>query len=91
GQQALSVSNRQYFFKIRGCSCCCGSGANSCLTYRYVHATIDLTNNGLRVIVDDQSCLQAIAYVKSDLFSTFIVREPSVTFRIPIAILTVLC
>uniref|UniRef100_F1LD87 Cell cycle checkpoint protein RAD1 n=1 Tax=Ascaris suum TaxID=6253 RepID=F1LD87_ASCSU len=55
------------------------------------HATIDVTNNGLRVIVDDQSCLQAIAYVKSDLFSSFIVREPSVTFGIPIAILTVLC
>uniref|UniRef100_F1LDQ1 Cell cycle checkpoint protein RAD1 n=2 Tax=Ascaris suum TaxID=6253 RepID=F1LDQ1_ASCSU len=52
------------------------------------HATIDVTNNGLRVIVDDQSCLQAIAYVKSDLFSSFIVREPSVTFGIPIAILT---
>ncbi|VDM42261.1 unnamed protein product [Toxocara canis] len=52
------------------------------------HGTIDVTCNGLRVIVDDQNCLQAIAYIKSELFNSFIIREPSVTFRIPIAILT---
>ncbi|VDK50007.1 unnamed protein product [Anisakis simplex] len=51
------------------------------------NGTIDVTSSGLRVIVDDQNCLQAIAYIKSELFSSFILREPSLTFRIPIGIL----
>jgi hypothetical protein len=52
------------------------------------HGNFDVNDQGLRLIVGD-SCLQAIAYLHRDLFSTFVLREPSIAFRIPLNMLVV--
>ncbi|VDO27752.1 unnamed protein product, partial [Onchocerca flexuosa] len=49
---------------------------------------IDISKNGLRIVVDDQNCVQGIAYFKSDIFTEFILNEDVVTFRIPLSIFT---
>lgn len=54
------------------------------------NCVIDISKNGLRIIVDDQNCLQGIAYLKSDLFAEFVLNENVVTFRIPLSIFTVI-
>ncbi|VDD85882.1 unnamed protein product [Enterobius vermicularis] len=51
------------------------------------HGAIDVSSNGLRIIVDDQNCLQSIAYLKKEIFSNFIINEPAVSFRVPVAVL----
>lgn len=51
------------------------------------HGAIDVSSNGLRIIVDDQNCLQSIAYIKKEIFSTFLLKESAVSFRIPITVL----
>ncbi|MFH4976160.1 hypothetical protein AB6A40_002869 [Gnathostoma spinigerum] len=49
---------------------------------------IDVSENGLRVVVDDQNCFQAIAYVKNELFLDYVLRQSSVTFRVPLNIIS---
>ncbi|VDN37670.1 unnamed protein product [Gongylonema pulchrum] len=43
----------------------------------------DITENGLRVIVDDQNAVQGVAYFKPELFAEFIINQSVVTFCIP--------
>ncbi|VDO10335.1 unnamed protein product [Brugia timori] len=50
------------------------------------NCVVDISKNGLRIVVDDQNCVQGIAYFKSDLFAEFILNEDVVTFRIPLCI-----
>ncbi|VDK78241.1 unnamed protein product [Litomosoides sigmodontis] len=50
------------------------------------NCVIDISKNGLRIIVDDQNCVQGIAYFKIDLFTEFILNQDVVTFRIPLPI-----
>lgn len=50
---------------------------------------IDVSENGLRIIVDDQNCFQAIAYIKNEIFSSFVLRAENATFRTSMAILAV--
>ncbi|VBB29456.1 unnamed protein product [Acanthocheilonema viteae] len=52
------------------------------------NCVVDISKNGLRIVVDDQNCVQGIAYFKSDLFTEFILNEDVVTFRIPLPIFT---
>uniref|UniRef100_A0A914XN71 Cell cycle checkpoint protein RAD1 n=1 Tax=Plectus sambesii TaxID=2011161 RepID=A0A914XN71_9BILA len=56
------------------------------LTFRE-HAEFEASPSGVKVTVDDMKCLQAIAYLKRDLFSVFVLREETVTFRIPLGVL----
>uniref|UniRef100_A0A158R4U6 Cell cycle checkpoint protein RAD1 n=1 Tax=Syphacia muris TaxID=451379 RepID=A0A158R4U6_9BILA len=51
------------------------------------YATFDVSSNGLRLIVDDQSCLQSVAYIQKEIFSLFQIGESTVSLRIPIAVL----
>ncbi|MCP9265975.1 Cell cycle checkpoint protein RAD1 [Dirofilaria immitis] len=39
------------------------------------NCVVDISNNGLRIIVDDQNCVQGIAYFKIDLFTEFVLNE----------------
>lgn len=48
------------------------------------NGTFQATPQGMRIIVDDSHCQQAIAYLSNDLFSSFNLRERSVHFRIPL-------
>ncbi|CAG9534166.1 unnamed protein product [Cercopithifilaria johnstoni] len=52
------------------------------------NCVIDISKNGLRIVVDDQNCVQGIAYFKSDLFTEFILNEDVVTFRISLPVFT---
>ena len=54
------------------------------------HAEVEASGSGVKVTVDDMKCLQAAAYLKRDLFSTFVLREDTVSFRIPLNVLCVL-
>lgn len=51
------------------------------------NGAVDISENGLRIIVDDQNCLQAIAYVKAEIFSHYVLQTQAVTFRISIGVL----
>nr|CDJ88107.1 Repair protein Rad1 Rec1 domain containing protein [Haemonchus contortus] len=52
------------------------------------NATFQATPQGMRILVDDHHCQQAIAYLSNDLFSSFTLRERSVHFRIPLRVIT---
>uniref|UniRef100_A0A915PX98 Uncharacterized protein n=1 Tax=Setaria digitata TaxID=48799 RepID=A0A915PX98_9BILA len=58
------------------------------LSFRIENCIVDISKNGLRIVVDDQNCVQGIAYFKSDLFTDFILNEDVITFRIPLCIFT---
>ncbi|VDK48013.1 unnamed protein product [Cylicostephanus goldi] len=49
--------------------------------------TFQATPQGMRIIVDDNHCEQAIAYLSNDLFSCFNLREQTVLFRVPLNVI----
>ncbi|KAK6044097.1 hypothetical protein COOONC_18397, partial [Cooperia oncophora] len=52
------------------------------------NATFQATPQGMRILVDDHHCQQAIAYLSNDLFSSFILRDRAVHFRIPLHVVS---
>ncbi|WKY01704.1 hypothetical protein Q1695_015593 [Nippostrongylus brasiliensis] len=52
------------------------------------NGTFQATPQGMRILVDDHHCQQAIAYLSSDLFSSFKLRDRSVHFRVPLNIVS---
>ncbi|EYC30546.1 hypothetical protein Y032_0005g2709 [Ancylostoma ceylanicum] len=52
------------------------------------NGTFQATPQGMRIIVDDSHCEQAIAYLSNELFSSFTLREQSVLFRLPLNVIT---
>ncbi|VDM52563.1 unnamed protein product [Angiostrongylus costaricensis] len=53
------------------------------------NGTFQATPQGIRILVDDHHCEQAIAYLSNDLFSRFELRERSVHFRLPLNLVIV--
>ena len=49
-----------------------------------------MSNNGLKVTVEDAKCVQANAFVQSGIFQEFIFKEDSATFRINLNVLLVI-
>uniref|UniRef100_A0A1I7WZQ0 PH domain-containing protein n=1 Tax=Heterorhabditis bacteriophora TaxID=37862 RepID=A0A1I7WZQ0_HETBA len=52
------------------------------------NGTFQVSSKGMQIIVDDQNCEQAIAYIQCETFAAFTIREPVVNFRVPLHILT---
>ncbi|XP_020632335.1 cell cycle checkpoint protein RAD1-like [Orbicella faveolata] len=53
-------------------------------------ATCFVSNNGLKVTVEDAKCVQANAFVQSGIFQEYIFKEESATFRINLNVLLVI-
>ncbi|KHJ95338.1 putative proliferating cell nuclear antigen [Oesophagostomum dentatum] len=51
------------------------------------NGTFQATPQGMRIIVDDCHCEQAVAYLSNDLFSSFTLREQTVLFRLPLNVI----
>ncbi|XP_064459202.1 cell cycle checkpoint protein RAD1-like [Ornithodoros turicata] len=50
-------------------------------------ATVDINEIGMRVIVEEAKCVQAIAFVQRELFDDFIVKDERVVFDINLKVL----
>ncbi|CAN8016072.1 unnamed protein product [Ixodes persulcatus] len=50
-------------------------------------ATVEINEIGIRVIVQDAKCLQAIAFVQRELFDDYVLKETSLSFDIRLSIL----
>uniref|UniRef100_A0A8C8DV48 RAD1 homolog (S. pombe) n=1 Tax=Oryzias sinensis TaxID=183150 RepID=A0A8C8DV48_9TELE len=46
------------------------------------HAVFTATPNGLKVTVEDSKCLQANAFIQTEIFQEFTLKEDLVTFQI---------
>lgn len=49
--------------------------------------TVNASENGLKFTVEDSKCLQASAFVQSSLFESYVLKEESVSFTIPLGVL----
>ncbi|EDO32797.1 predicted protein [Nematostella vectensis] len=50
-------------------------------------ATCFVSSNGIKVTVEDAKCLQANAFIQSDIFQEYIFKEESATFRVNLNVL----
>ncbi|XP_076815612.1 cell cycle checkpoint protein RAD1-like [Clavelina lepadiformis] len=50
-------------------------------------ATVFVTENGMKVTVEDAKCIQANAFIQAQVFQDYIIREDSITFCINLDIL----
>ncbi|XP_056146648.1 cell cycle checkpoint protein RAD1 [Lampris incognitus] len=50
------------------------------------HAIFRATSNGLTVTVEDTKCLQANAFIQTEIFQEFTIRENSVEFQVNLAV-----
>ena len=60
------------------------------ICYSQQSATCFVSNNGLKVTVEDAKCVQANAFVQSGIFQEYIFKEESATFRINLNVLLVI-
>ncbi|XP_048875702.1 cell cycle checkpoint protein RAD1 [Brienomyrus brachyistius] len=51
------------------------------------HALFNATPNGLKVTVEDSKCLQANAFIQSEIFQEFTIQEDSVSFQVNLTVL----
>ncbi|XP_028828715.1 cell cycle checkpoint protein RAD1 isoform X2 [Denticeps clupeoides] len=51
------------------------------------HAVFTATRDGLKVTVEDSKCLQANAFIQTDVFQEFALREESVGFQVNLTVL----
>uniref|UniRef100_A0A3P9K7N5 Cell cycle checkpoint protein RAD1 n=1 Tax=Oryzias latipes TaxID=8090 RepID=A0A3P9K7N5_ORYLA len=51
------------------------------------HAVFTATPNGLKVTVEDSKCLQANAFIQTEIFQEFTLKEDLVTFQINLTVL----
>lgn len=50
---------------------------------------MEINSLGIRVIAQEAKCMQAIAFVQSELFDDYVLKESSLTFDINLFILLV--
>lgn len=55
----------------------------------FQRATVCATEKGLKVTVEDTKCVQANAFLQSDLFSQYVLKEENVNFCISLQVLSV--
>ncbi|KAF3848999.1 hypothetical protein F7725_015496 [Dissostichus mawsoni] len=51
------------------------------------HAIFSATPNGLKVTVEDSKCLQANAFIQSEIFQEYTIKEDSVGFQVNLTVL----